>query len=73
MGLLAMRSGDYDGAAQQFSNAIQLDPSDLSYFLLAAALEKSGHQTEARAAYREAQKTSPDLNEVIRLTRQLLP
>ena len=73
IGLLAMRSGDYNGAAQQFSNANRLDPSDLSYFLLAIALEKSGHEAEASAAYRQAQQISPDMSEVIRLTRQLLP
>jgi len=73
MGLLAMRSGDYSGAAQQFSSANRLNPSDLSYFLLAVALEKSGHQAEASAAYKQAQQTSPDMNEVIQLTRQLLP
>ena len=73
VGLLAMRSGDYNGAAQQFTSANRLDPSDLSYFLLAVALEKSGHQAEASAAYRQAQQTSQDMNEVIQLTRRLLP
>jgi len=73
MGLLAMRMGDFNAAAEQFSSAIRTDPSDLSYFLLATALDKSGRQAEAKAAYTQAQQTSPDMNEVIQLTHQLLP
>lgn len=72
MGLLALRAGDNDGAAELFTRAIRIEPIDLSYFLLGVALEKSGHAAEAKAAYIQAQQASPDVNEVIRLARQLV-
>jgi protein O-mannosyl-transferase len=57
MGLLAMRAGDYNGAIEQFSSAIRMEPSDMGYYLMAVALEKSGRQAEANAAYAKVQQT----------------
>ena len=73
LGLVAQRAGDYPTAVAAFSKAVRMEPSELGYFLLALALQKSGRPAEANAAYVEAQRRSSNLNEIIQFTRLLLP
>lgn len=60
MGLLAYREYDFTTAADYFSRTVAVDPSDFDYLLLARTLEQSGRQTEASAAYGNAQRVSKD-------------
>lgn len=64
LGLLAQRSGDLHEAIEQYSRAVSLEPSGLRYALLAQALEKSGRAAEAQAAYQEAARLFPDLDQL---------
>jgi uncharacterized protein HemY len=73
LGLLAERRGDFRDASDFFSSAIKIEPTDLGYFLLATALEKSGRHSEANAAFAQAQRLSPDITDVLQRAHELLP
>ena len=73
MGLLCVRQEDLKGSVNYFSRSIQAQPSDIGYFLLAIALDKSGRSEEAHAAYAEAQRNAVNMDEVIQLAHQLIP
>lgn len=73
LGLIAERNGDLQSATEYFTRAVQMDPSDLGYFLLAVAYERSGHETEARAAYAQAVQLSTDIKQVVDWAHELLP
>jgi len=60
MGLLAYRDTNFAVAADFFSRAVAVDPIDFHYLLLATALQHCGRQTEASAAYTQAQRVSSD-------------
>ncbi len=62
LGLLAEKSGAFDEAARNYSRAVDLEPSDVGYLLLAQVLQKSGQATAARAALDKAQRVSPDFD-----------
>ena len=72
LGLLSERSGELDEAIDYYSRSVHIQPSDVGLFLLGTALEKSGRQAEANAAYAEAERASADLPATIRLVHQLL-
>lgn len=63
VGIANYRLGDPSAAAAAFSRAIKLRPSDLGYLLLARALERSGRIDEARAAFAQAQRVTPNLQQ----------
>jgi protein O-mannosyl-transferase len=73
MGIVAERNGAFEFAVDYFSRAVQIRPSDLGFYFLGTALAKSGRQEEANAAYSEAQRASPDMNEALKLAHLLLP
>jgi tetratricopeptide (TPR) repeat protein len=60
LGLLAYREADFPTAVGFFSRNATVAPSDFDYLLLATALEKSGRQVEANAAYAQAESISKD-------------
>ncbi len=62
-GLLAERSGHWQKAVEQLTNAVKAVHSDVSFLLLADALEHVGHAQEAQTAEASAAKISPDLNQ----------
>ena len=72
LGLLAQRNGDFRQAADHFSRAVAIQPTDVGYVLLARALELSGHHAEAEVAYQEAQRISPDFEQAQEQASQLL-
>ena len=61
MGLLDYRDSDFAGAAEFFSRAVNVEPIDFHYLLLARSLEKSGRKAEANTAYKQARTISEDL------------
>jgi tetratricopeptide (TPR) repeat protein len=54
LGVVEQKSGDAGSAAQAFSRATQIQPSDVAFLLLARALEQSGHSQQAQAARQQA-------------------
>ncbi len=71
-GLVAEKSGDLGRAASCFSRAAEIQPTDVSYLLLAQALEKTGQLAEARSALQTAQKISADWGAAQQETERLL-
>ena len=61
LGVVEQRSGDAASAAQAFSHATQLQPSDVAFLLLAQALEQSGQSQQAQAAREQASLRSQNL------------
>jgi len=55
-----------DDAISDYSRSVDLSPTDRGFVLLGHALERSGRQAEALAAYQQALKISPDLVEAQR-------
>jgi tetratricopeptide (TPR) repeat protein len=62
-GLLAERDGDLALAVERISRATEVDPTDLSYLLLAQALRRAGRAAEADHAVAHAQRISHDLTQ----------
>jgi protein O-mannosyl-transferase len=60
LGVIAQKTGDLRQALDFYSRAVQVEPSDAEYLLLAQALEKAGRPREAQVAYSQAQKISPN-------------
>jgi len=72
LGLLLMRQGDVEGAAEALAGATELDPDDpLAWWNLGRAQARRGHSQEAREAYERAlelheRQLGPDHLEVAR-------
>ena len=60
IGLLAYRDTDFPAAAEYFSRAVKVEPSDFHYLLMATALQKCGRQAEANTADAQARRASSD-------------
>ena len=78
LGLIAEHNGDFTSAIDYFSRAVSIEPNHLGYLLLAAANEQGGHIEQARIAYAEAQRLSPEINspemrDALQLADELLP
>ena len=54
LGIVSQQTGDPAQAAHAFHEAMQLQPSDVGYLLLARALEESGHEAESQQALQKA-------------------
>jgi len=61
LGIVTAQSGDNAAAAEAFSQAVKLQPTDVGYLLLARALEQSGQTSRAQSAMAAAQRISRDL------------
>jgi tetratricopeptide (TPR) repeat protein len=72
LGLLSQKTGNMPEAAVRYSHAVEIEPTDVSYLLLAQALERTGRASEARAATQAAQQISTDLNAAQKEAEQLL-
>jgi len=71
-GLLAEREGNFELAAEQFSHAMKVAPTDVGYLLLGYALRRAGHLPDAQAVYAEAQRISGDFAQAQQSAAQLL-
>jgi len=69
-GLLAERSGDSALAAQHFSRAVKLQPTDKGFLFLADALRQAGHLGEAKSAEQIAEKISSNFNQARKTVQQ---
>jgi protein O-mannosyl-transferase len=61
LGLIAQDKGDLTEAVRQYSLALSAETSDVTYLLLAHALQLQGHIDEARGIYQRLAASSPDL------------
>ncbi len=59
--LLAERRADFDQAAGQLQHALNVEPSDVVYLLVADALSHAGRHQEAERAQETARKMTADL------------
>jgi tetratricopeptide (TPR) repeat protein len=72
LGLAAQRTGDLGAAIQAYSRAVEIQPSELSYVLLARALDQAGRKDEAQAAIEQARRMSGSFAEAERTADRLL-
>ena len=72
LGLAAQRTGDLKTAVQAYSRAMEIQPSDFGYLLLARALEQSGRQPEAEAAAQQARHLSQNFTQTQQTADRLL-
>ncbi len=72
LGVMAQKVGKLNLAVKAYSRAIEIQPIDWAYLLLAGALEQSGRREEARSAAERANSLSLDLNEAKRNADQKL-
>jgi len=72
LGLTAQRTGDLSLAAQAYSRAVEIQPSDFGYLLLARALEQGGQKEAAQAATEQAKRLSENFTATQRTADRLL-
>jgi Flp pilus assembly protein TadD len=70
--LMALRQGQSAVAINQLDRAVEIDPSDVNFLLLAQALRRAGRPAEADVASTQAQKISADLSEAQIVAGQFL-
>ena len=66
LGLASQKTGDLSAAIQAYSRAAEIQPSGLSYALLAQALNQAGRKEESRAATQQARSLSSNFAETER-------
>ncbi|MGA3107395.1 MAG: tetratricopeptide repeat protein [Terriglobales bacterium] len=72
LGLIAQDKGDLAEAVRQYSLALSAEASDVTYVLLANALQRQGRMDEAKAIYQRLAATSPDFAEAQHEAQALL-
>lgn len=72
LGLIAMKSGDWNKAAEYFAQELTASPSDVGFLLLAAALKHGGREQESRQAYQQAQRVTSDMVQARQIADKLL-
>jgi tetratricopeptide (TPR) repeat protein len=72
LGLVAHDSGDESEAIRDYVRSLSIQPWDLTYFLLARALEKDGRIKESQAASQEAKRLSANFNQLQQVGDELL-
>jgi protein O-mannosyl-transferase len=71
LGLVAQDRGDLAEAVRQYSLAVAVQPTEVTYLLLAQAFEQEGHADEAKAIYQRVAR-SPNLSEAQNEAHSLL-
>ncbi len=72
LGVLAQKTGEFSEAVRNYSRAVELEPSDVGYLLLAQALQQNGQTAASRATFEAAQRVSPDFDRAQQAVRDLL-
>jgi protein O-mannosyl-transferase len=72
LGVMAQKVGKLDLAVKAYSRAMEIQPEDWGYLLLAGVLEQSGRMEEGRAANERAKSLSLDLDEARHAAKQKL-
>jgi len=66
LGLIAQKQGNLSEAITDLSRSVELQPNARAFLALGHALAQNGRNAEARVAYEQALKISPDLTEAQR-------
>lgn len=72
LGVVTQRSGNLSQAIEDYGHSIQGHPSDVTYLLLARALQKSGRNVEAQTALQHASLLSSDLKRAQQIADSLI-
>jgi Flp pilus assembly protein TadD len=72
LGAAAQRSENGDAAVQAYSHAVELQATDVTYLLLAGALEQSGQRDAAAAATSKAIQLSQNIGETRQFVKSLI-
>jgi protein O-mannosyl-transferase len=72
LGLIAEGTDNVQEAIRDYSQAMEVEPSDVGYLLLAHALQQEGNSDESKAAYSLAARLSPNLGEAQKAAMALL-
>ena len=72
LGVIAQKTGQFDEAVRNYSRALELEPSDVSYLLLAQALDHTGMKSASQTAIEAGKKISPDFDRAQQAVRELL-
>ena len=72
LGAVTQRAGDLDQAVKDYRQSIQGHPTDVTYLLLARALEKSGRTAEAQNARAHAGLLSQNMQQTKRIADSLV-
>jgi tetratricopeptide (TPR) repeat protein len=71
LGLMALRSGDWNQAIRYFSWLVSIQPTDVDYFLLAQSFHQASRDDDARWAYQQAAQLSRDISQTKQIANQL--
>jgi protein O-mannosyl-transferase len=72
LGVLAQKAGEVSRAIDDYSHSIKAHPTDVTYVLLARALEQSGRPGEAETALQTARALSKDFEQARRVAAALV-
>jgi protein O-mannosyl-transferase len=72
LGVIAQKTGASEEAVRNYSRAVELEPSDVGYLLLAQALQKNGLTAASGTAIEAAQRISPDFDRAQQAVNELL-
>jgi tetratricopeptide (TPR) repeat protein len=72
LGIVAQKTGAFDEAVRNYSQAVKLSPTDIGYLLLAQALDKVALPADSRKASEAAKQISPDFERAQQSVRELL-
>jgi protein O-mannosyl-transferase len=72
LGVIAQKAGASEEAVRDYSRAVELEPSDVGYLLLAQALQQNGLTAGSRTAIEAAQRISPDFDRAQQAVSELL-
>jgi protein O-mannosyl-transferase len=72
LGSTAQRLGDPSTAIQAYNRAVAIQPTDVTYLLLAGALQQSGRSNEAASATKTAAQLSDNIQQTREFVKTLL-
>jgi tetratricopeptide (TPR) repeat protein len=72
LGLLAEKTGAFNEAVKNYSRAVELEPSDVGYLLLAEALQRTGQAAASQSALESARRISPDFDRAQQALRDMM-
>jgi len=72
LGVIAHKTGNPAHAAEYYSRAARVQPSDAEFLLLSQVLAQVGRQQEAQTALARAQQISPNWNQTLATVNHLL-
>ena len=72
LGLIAQKNGDLPEAVRRYSDAVNVQPTDVGFLLLSQALQQAGRSDEAKAISQQLARVSPNLGDAQKKVQSLL-